>query len=213
MIYGSGSTGREIADLARQIQQTQPRWNAIYFLDDLREATEHAGLRVLRMADLAHWPEPFECVVAIGEPAFRQAMFQRLEHQGFACATLVDPSARLSPSARLGRGCIVGHHAFVSSDTVLEDNVMLEINTIVGHDIVIGAHAVVSSCPVVGGAAQIGTRTFIGMNCTIKEKTRIGSDAIIGMQSAVFNDVPDGMVALGNPCRVLRKNETGRVFK
>jgi len=213
MIYGSGSTGREIADMAQLINQSEKRWDAIHFLDDLRQGHEHYGIGVLKMADLEAWPKPFECVIAIGEPLFRQEMHERLKQKGFSLATLIDPSARISPSAQIAPGCLIGPSSFVSSNTILEENVMLEINTIVGHDIVIGAHSVISSCTVLGGGAQIGARSFIGLNCSIKEKTLIGSGVVVGMQSAVHNDIPDDVIALGNPCRVLRKNESGRVFK
>lgn len=213
MIYGSGSTGREIADIAQLINKTENRWNAIHFLDDLREDQKHYGLGVLRMADLDVWPRPFECIVAIGEPQFRMEMHQRLKKKNFPLATLIDPSARISPSAQIGPGCLVGPGCFVSSNTILEENVMLEINTIVGHDIVIGMHSVISSCSVLGGGTRVGALSFIGLNSAVKERTSIGKRAVIGMQSAVFNDVPDDVIAMGNPCRVVRKNETGRVFK
>ncbi|MBV5293179.1 MAG: acetyltransferase [Curvibacter lanceolatus] len=213
MIYGSGSTGREIADMAQLINRSENRWGTIHFLDDLRQDREHYGLGVLKMTDLNAWPASFECVIAIGEPQFRLEMHQRLSQKNFTLATLIDPSARISPTAKIGPGCIVGPGSFVSSNTILEENVMLEINTIVGHDIVIGSHSVISSCTVLGGAAKIGTCSFIGLNCAVKERTVIGKGVVIGMQSAVYNDIPDEVIALGNPCRVLRKNESGRVFK
>jgi sugar O-acyltransferase (sialic acid O-acetyltransferase NeuD family) len=213
IIYGSGSTGREIADIAHLINESQKKWNAIHFLDDIRQDTEHYGLKVLKMADLDSWPAPFECIVAIGEPLSRKEMYERLKLKGFPFARIVDPSARISPTAQIGSGCIVGPGSFVSSNSVLEENVMLEIHTIVGHDITIGMHSVISSCTILGGSAQVGKLSFIGLNCSVKEKTTIGSHVVIGMQSAVFTDIPDGMIALGNPCRVVRKNESGCVFK
>lgn len=213
MIYGSGSTGREIFDIAQLINKAEQRWNSIHFLDDVRQDREHYGLGVLKMTDVNSWPAPFECVIAIGEPQYRLEMHQKLSQNSCPLATLIDPSARISPTAQIGPGCIVGPGSFVSSNTVLEENVMLEINTIVGHDIVIGSHSVISSCTVLGGGTQIGTRSFIGLNCAVKERTVIGSGVVIGMQSAVYNDIPDDVIALGNPCRVVRKNESGRVFK
>ena len=34
---------------------------------------------------------------------------------------------------------------------------------------------------------------------------RIGKNAVIGAGSVVTKDIPDGVVAVGNPCRVLRE--------
>jgi acetyltransferase-like isoleucine patch superfamily enzyme len=47
----------------------------------------------------------------------------------------------------------------------------------------------------------------------VKEGVKIGSNSIIGMGSVVYNDVPDNVIALGNPARVVRKNTHQKVFK
>ena len=33
----------------------------------------------------------------------------------------------------------------------------------------------------------------------------IGNDVVIGAGSVVLHDIPDGVLAAGNPCRVIRK--------
>ena len=41
----------------------------------------------------------------------------------------------------------------------------------------------------------------------------IGDDSVIGAGSVVSRDIPAGVVAVGNPCRVLRKiNERDRKY-
>ncbi|TFH69856.1 sugar O-acetyltransferase [Cellulomonas sp. HD19AZ1] len=50
----------------------------------------------------------------------------------------------------------------------------------------------------------IGDNVWIGGSVTILPGVTIGSDAIIGAGSVVMRDVPPGVVAVGNPCRVLR---------
>ena len=40
----------------------------------------------------------------------------------------------------------------------------------------------------------------------------IGKSSIIGMGSVLYNDVPDNVIALGNPARVVQKNEKQKVF-
>lgn len=40
----------------------------------------------------------------------------------------------------------------------------------------------------------------------------IGKDTVIGAGSVVTKDIPDGVVAFGNPCRVIREiNETDKI--
>lgn len=51
----------------------------------------------------------------------------------------------------------------------------------------------------------IGNRVWIGANVTILPGVTIGDEAVIGAGSVVTKDIPAGVVAVGNPCKVLRK--------
>ena len=50
----------------------------------------------------------------------------------------------------------------------------------------------------------IGDRVWIGGNCVILPGITIGSDTVIAAGSIVTKDIPEGVVAAGNPCRVIR---------
>ena len=51
----------------------------------------------------------------------------------------------------------------------------------------------------------IGENTWIGAGVIIVPGVRIGKNAVIGAGSIVTKDIPDNVVAVGNPCRVLRE--------
>ncbi len=55
------------------------------------------------------------------------------------------------------------------------------------------------------GKVSIGNRVWIGGGTIILPNVTIGSDSVIGAGSVVTRDIPSGVVAVGNPCRVLRK--------
>ena len=46
---------------------------------------------------------------------------------------------------------------------------------------------------------------WIGGNTVINPGVTIGDDTVIGSGSVVTKDIPSGVVACGNPCRVIRK--------
>ncbi len=52
---------------------------------------------------------------------------------------------------------------------------------------------------------RIGRRCWIGANAAILPGVTVGDDTVIGAGSVVTRDIPSGVVALGNPCRVLRE--------
>jgi maltose O-acetyltransferase len=53
------------------------------------------------------------------------------------------------------------------------------------------------------GKVDIGDRVFIGAAAVVLPGVRIGSDVVVGAGSVVTHDIPDGMVACGNPARCL----------
>jgi len=89
----------------------------------------------------------------------------------------------------------------------------LNTQSVIGHDAKIGAHSVISSKVNIGGNVKIGLSSYIGMGSQIKEGVQIGSNVIIGMGSVVYNNIPDNMIALGNPARPMKRNLNKKVFK
>jgi maltose O-acetyltransferase len=50
----------------------------------------------------------------------------------------------------------------------------------------------------------IGARAWLGGGVIVCPGVSIGADSIVGAGSVVVRDIPSGVVAVGNPCRVLR---------
>ncbi len=55
-----------------------------------------------------------------------------------------------------------------------------------------------------GRAVTVGDNVWIGGSTTILPGVHIGNNVVIGAGSVVTRDIPDMVVAAGNPCRVLR---------
>lgn len=51
----------------------------------------------------------------------------------------------------------------------------------------------------------VGDSVWIGANVSVLPGVTIGSNTVIGAGSVVNKDIPDGVIACGNPCRVIRK--------
>jgi len=50
---------------------------------------------------------------------------------------------------------------------------------------------------------RVGDNCYIGPNVIIAKGVTLGDGCIIGANSVVLSDVPSGMKAFGNPCRVI----------
>ena len=53
----------------------------------------------------------------------------------------------------------------------------------------------------------IGDNVWIGGGVIIMPGVTIGNNVVIGAGSVVTKDVPDDVIAYGNPCRVVRENK------
>lgn len=64
-----------------------------------------------------------------------------------------------------------------------------------------------------GQPVTIGNNVWVGANVTILPGVTIGADTVIGAGSVVTKDLPAGVLAVGNPCKVVRAfNQRDREF-
>jgi putative colanic acid biosynthesis acetyltransferase WcaF len=68
-----------------------------------------------------------------------------------------------------------------------------------------GSHDFLDSVlPLVVAKITIGEDAFVGARAFVLPGVTIGARAIVGACSVVTHDVPENVIAAGNPCRVLR---------
>jgi sugar O-acyltransferase (sialic acid O-acetyltransferase NeuD family) len=215
-IYCVGGLGKEIFDIATRINIIDSRWDEIYFVDDnegLAETAYSGRLFTMDKMLIEFDVDTIEVIIANGEPIIRAKLFKKVKKLKLNITSLIDPLASVSSSASIGEGLIAYPFSIIASDTFIGNNVLLNASAIIGHDIKIGNNTVISPHVCVGGATTIGDNSFIGMGSMIKEQLSIGSNVIVGMSSAVHKDVPDDVIAMGNPARPLRRNDDHKVFK
>ena len=56
-----------------------------------------------------------------------------------------------------------------------------------------------------GKPVTIGDNVWVGGNTVINPGVTIGNNVVIGSGSVITKDIPDGVIAVGNPCKVLRE--------
>lgn len=56
-----------------------------------------------------------------------------------------------------------------------------------------------------GIGVTIGDNVWLGSNVVVNPGVHIGNNVVVGSGSVVTKDLPDNVVAVGNPCRILRE--------
>lgn len=55
------------------------------------------------------------------------------------------------------------------------------------------------------GLPVIGDNVLIGVHAQILGNVKIGNNSVVGAGAIVTHDVPDNVVVVGNPARILRR--------
>jgi acetyltransferase-like isoleucine patch superfamily enzyme len=119
---------------------------------------------------------------------------------------------------RIGDDVSVGTHSVIEHSVMIEDNVRIHSNVfipefaIVRRGAWIGPNVVLTNAKFPAEAdtkhhldgPKVAEGARIGGNVTVLPGVRLGRDCLVGAGSVVTRDVPDGMLAVGNPARILR---------
>ncbi|WP_334352379.1 sugar O-acetyltransferase [Companilactobacillus sp. HBUAS56257] len=137
---------------------------------------------------------------------------EKLIHQLFGS---VGQKPFLNPNFRceFGRNIHVGDNFYANYDCVILDGAPVNIGNSVLFGPKVGLytsnHLFDPNEREIGGCIAkpitIGNRTWLAANVTVLPGVTIGNDVIIGAGSVVTHDIPDRVIAAGNPCKVIRE--------
>jgi sugar O-acyltransferase (sialic acid O-acetyltransferase NeuD family) len=122
-------------------------------------------------------------------------------------SSIIHPSAYLGSNERIGRGVIISPHAVIGPNVRIGSFTLINRACNIGHDTEIGEFCQINPGASVAGLVTIGDRTTIGIGATVIDKIHIGRHSFVGAGAAVVGDVPDDVVVVGVPAKILKKNE------
>ena len=103
---------------------------------------------------------------------------------------------QIPSSTRIGEGLYIGHG----------------IGIVINGGSIIGKNCNISQFLSIGTnkrtPAIIGDNVYIGPHVSIVEDVKIGNNVKIGAGTVVINDIPDNCTSVGNPNRVIRKEQS-----
>ena len=127
----------------------------------------------------------------------------------------IGDNTKIGPFVEIQKNVVVGRNCKIQSHTFICEGVTIEDDAFIGHGVMFindryprstspaGALQTEADWQVVPILIQRGAS--IGSNATILCGVTVGEGAIIGAGSVVTKDVPAGVIAAGNPARVIRK--------
>lgn len=212
ILFPFGGNSREAILSIRAINKSKKVWDVVGFIDD-NKAThdkECLGIKVLGGREvLKRFPNAKVLAVPGNPDSFlkRKEIIDSLTLDEDRFATIVDPSVKLSPDARVGRNTLLMSNVVASCGVTIGNNCVILPNTSVLHDSVVGDYCCIGSNVALAGNVTIGPMCYIGSGVTMKGHITIKKKTLIGLGSNVISDIDEGVVAVGNPARVIRQVE------
>lgn len=110
----------------------------------------------------------------------------------------------IKTQTKVGKGFVMTHpyNITVSPYAVIGNNV----------NILKGATIGICSGGKHPGAPRIGDSVYIGINSTIIGGIEVGNDVLIAPNTLVNQDIPDHSVVIGNPCRIIHKENATQSY-
>lgn len=168
----------------------------------------------VRLIESNSWKRNSSSIIFLGvnKPDTKRSVFEYFR-DNFDIDTqeyqyLVHSSSVIASSVIKTPGLVVHPLVVVSAHTILGEMVSMNRGVTVGHHTSIGAFTTIHPGANVAGCCDIGKGVTLGMGCNVIDGTKIGSGSFIGAGSTVIKDIPAGVVAVGQPAKIIREIET-----
>ena len=112
-----------------------------------------------------------------------------------------------------GKNVYMGNHVYANFNLTLVD----DANIYIGNDVMFAPNVILATAghpidPTLRARGlqynkeiHIGNNVWIGAGAVVMPGVTIGDNTVIGAGSVVTKDIPANVVAVGNPCRVMRE--------
>lgn len=131
-------------------------------------------------------------VMALPDATVRLSVFEGLGRITVGDYCIINPGVRITSAAEI----VLGHSCLLAMNCYITDADW--------HDLQHRIYAPGETLPV-----TLGDNVWIGDSAIVTKGVSIGKNSIIGAGSVVTKDIPENVIAAGNPARIIRQLDGG----
>ena len=214
-LFGAGFHGQTCIDIIEK----QGKYKIIGIIDSLKEIGSFVdGYEVLgRMENLPALVKTYKTktgFIGIGDNWIRKRISEDIykREPAFEFVNIIHPSAIFGKNVTLGKGILIGADTFISSSCKLGDFCFLHHKAMLGLHNHLADFSSVSLGSLTGGKVSIGSCSAITLRVVVMDRINIGTSTIVGLGSVVVKDLPDFVVAYGNPAKIIRNRKADDAY-
>lgn len=171
--------------------------------DDNPEVKELLGYNVFGSFDSNRLGDE-ELIISVGLNHIRKKIVDKLPGE-IRYGNAIHPSAIMSEHASLGEGTVVMQGAVIQSSVSIGKHCIINTTASVDHDCLLEDYVHISPNATLCGAVSVGEGSQIGAGAVVIPGIKIGKWSLVAAGAVVMKDVPDNVLVLGNPARVVKR--------
>jgi sugar O-acyltransferase (sialic acid O-acetyltransferase NeuD family) len=155
-----------------------------------------------------------DVVVAVGDNWWRRKVYSDLIEKcpNLRFPIVRHPSAIIAASTGIGKGVAILAGCHVGPGSRVGDFCIMNTHSSIDHDCTMHEFSSIAPGVSTGGLVKIGECSAIGVGASISDRISIGRHTVVGTGAVVVRDIPDLVVAYGNPARVRRSRAEGEKY-
>jgi sugar O-acyltransferase (sialic acid O-acetyltransferase NeuD family) len=209
VIFGAG----DIARLAHHyFTHDSPHDVAAFVVDRaFRTGDTFQGLPLLDAEDAINRfsPSDYDMFVAMSYAkmnAVRAEKYASMKAAGYRLVSYVSSRCSYLSQTPPGDNCFILEDNTIQPFVTIGNNVTLWSGNHIGHDATIEDHCFITSHVVVSGYVRIGTRSFIGVNATLRNSITIAPRTLIGAGAIIMKDTKPNEVYMPERAKLFAKS-------
>lgn len=136
---------------------------------------------------------------------YKQRIYE--DNSDLEWANFIDTEESFLPAIHGLKGVIIQPFCFVGSTCTVGKFVKLNHYAFMGYGSSLGDYSFLGTGTQLLANVKVCSKSVVYSNVTVLPNVVIGNNCIIGAGSVVTKDIPDNVVAYGNPCKVVRAND------
>lgn len=210
LIVGARGFAKEVLEIIKELDDLKD----LVFYDDINKDIPNILFNEYRvLKNESEVSEYFKTrdkrfTIGIGNPKLRKNMYDTFAALGGVLTSTISPNTSLGTyDINVGDGVNILQGVRISNGVSMGKGCIAYYNAVITHDCVIGEFVELSPSVTVLGRVKIGGFCSIGANAIILPDIVIGKNVIIGAGTIVTKNIPDNVLVVGTPGRIIKNLE------
>lgn len=208
VIVGAGGFGREVEWLIKRINEVNPTYEMVGFIDDGKPVGEIIGhSEVIATTDeLVIREDNLNVVIAIGNAKVRKLIADKLQvNTNLSFPNLIDPSVIYDESeTTIGKGNIICASTIMTVNIAIGNFNIINLDCTIGHDDILKDYVTIYPSVNVSGNVTVEDCVEIGTGTQIIQGLSIVNNVIIGASAAVVKNIENSGTYVGVPVKKIK---------